>query len=526
MASPAVIERSPSTERIPPASRLILGRAVSQRKQRQSAGVGGRTWAPAAPPRLEELREILQWVLPSPVYCGNGAAFSAAVMADFAVVGLSYFAAARLFTLSYYEAHPWFTDSGAQVSSSAYGALLLQAALLTLIGYSEGLYSRSYSANSSDSWKLGRTVIWSTLLVWVGTQCGVDEIAVPVLLASAPLNYIGMLAWRRWRGWRSKRPGSHIRNVLIVGAGTTGRAVASYLEHDRIHAVRGFVCNDTPLGGDVLGGISNLAAIARAEFVDEVIVTIHEREAVRQAIWEAQRNRLDVKIVPDLLGFRAAPNSLEHLGDAAVLRLHEEPIPALQLALKRAMDVWLSGILLLLCSPLLALIALWVRLDSAGAVLYSASRVGRKGQPFTCYKFRTMGSDAEQWKTKLRDRNQREGPFFKIADDPRITRAGRLLRRYSLDELPQLWNVFKGDMSLVGPRPHPPDDYERYQLEHLRRLDVTPGLTGLWQVTARRDPCFERNMELDLEYIEHWSLALDMRILWKTVFAVLRGTGV
>jgi lipopolysaccharide/colanic/teichoic acid biosynthesis glycosyltransferase len=136
-----------------------------------------------------------------------------------------------------------------------------------------------------------------------------------------------------------------------------------------------------------------------------------------------------------------------------------------------------------------------------------------------------MVSGADRLKDDLRENNQRSGPFFKISNDPRITRLGRFLRRYSLDELPQLWNVVKGDMSLVGPRPHPLEDVAGYEIEHLARLDVTPGITGLWQVTARRDPSFQRGMELDREYIRTWSLRSDMRILLKTFLAVVQGSG-
>jgi len=151
--------------------------------------------------------------------------------------------------------------------------------------------------------------------------------------------------------------------------------------------------------------------------------------------------------------------------------------------------------------------------------------VGKKGRRFRCYKFRTMVTNADQIKDSLRALNQRQGPCFKILEDPRITRVGRFLRHYSLDELPQLWNVLKGDMSLVGPRPHPVDDYARYELEHLRRLDMTPGITGLWQVTARGDPSFRANMALDVEYIERWSLWLDLKILIKTLSVVMEGNG-
>jgi lipopolysaccharide/colanic/teichoic acid biosynthesis glycosyltransferase len=190
---------------------------------------------------------------------------------------------------------------------------------------------------------------------------------------------------------------------------------------------------------------------------------------------------------------------VERAGDLLVMSLHAEPSPAAGLALKRVVDVMGAGLALTLLSPSLAVIAGLIKLGSPGPILYCAQRAGRKGRLFCCYKFRTMVSNADALKERLRRNNQRSGPFFKIADDPRITRLGRFLRHYSLDELPQLWNVLKGDMSLVGPRPHPLDDVAAYEIEHLARLDVTPGITGLWQVTARRDPSFQRGMELDRE---------------------------
>ena len=186
----------------------------------------------------------------------------------------------------------------------------------------------------------------------------------------------------------------------------------------------------------------------------------------------------------------------------------------------------LASVALLFLFPVLALIALLIKLDSSGPLIYRALRVGRKGQRFCCYKFRTMVSDADHLKERLRILNQREGPCFKIAQDPRVTGVGRFLRRYSLDELPQLWNVVRGDMSLVGPRPHPLDDFARYEVDHFARLDVTPGMTGLWQVTARQDPSFRTTLGLDLEYIQKWSLWLDLQILFKTLSVVVTGTGV
>jgi len=175
--------------------------------------------------------------------------------------------------------------------------------------------------------------------------------------------------------------------------------------------------------------------------------------------------------------------------------------------------------------PVVAVAAIWIRLDSPGPALYRSWRVGQKGRTFAFLKLRTMVLNAHTLKESLRDRNERDGPCFKIGDDPRVTRPGKVLRKYSIDELPQLWNVLRGDMTLVGPRPHSLEDYELYDLDHLRRLDVRPGITGYWQVAARQDPSFETNMRLDMAYIEHWNLKLDLQILLRTVLVVLKGTG-
>jgi exopolysaccharide biosynthesis polyprenyl glycosylphosphotransferase len=240
---------------------------------------------------------------------------------------------------------------------------------------------------------------------------------------------------------------------------------------------------------------------------------------------EAHQLRLGSKIVPDLYDGLGWSAPLHKLGGFPIMDLNWQPIPVVGLLIKRTLDILISSLALIILAPFLALLAILIRIDSEGRVLYVADRVGLKGKTFRCYKLRTMVSDADLQKAKLRSENERVGPFFKMENDPRITRVGRWLRKYSFDELPQLWNVLRGDMSLVGPRPHPVDDYERYSIEHLRRLDVSPGLTGLWQVTSRSDPSFETSMALDLEYIENWSLGLDLAILVKTIPAVLRAEG-
>jgi lipopolysaccharide/colanic/teichoic acid biosynthesis glycosyltransferase len=192
---------------------------------------------------------------------------------------------------------------------------------------------------------------------------------------------------------------------------------------------------------------------------------------------------------------------------------------------KRTLDVLASGLALPLLSPVLLLLAAVVKLDSAGPIFYVSQRVGQKGRIFSCYKFRTMVADADDHRSKLEHLNERDSILFKINNDPRITRSGRFMRKYSLDEFAQLWNVLKGNMSLVGPRPPLASEVKQYQLEYLRRLAVSPGITGLWQVEARKSPSFDSYISLDLRYVEQWSLALDLQILLRTIAVVFAGTG-
>jgi exopolysaccharide biosynthesis polyprenyl glycosylphosphotransferase len=318
------------------------------------------------------------------------------------------------------------------------------------------------------------------------------------------------------------------RNVLIVGAGVMGRRIARFINQNPKHLRKfcGFLDDTLPSGNGVIGRVEDLGRLARKEFVDELILAAPTNTSLaRHIVDEARRLHLDVQIVPDLFGCSPVRHKIERVGEFPLICLHEERVPTLGLLFKRLIDFVGASVALLLLSPLFCFIGALIKLDSEGSVFYCAPRAGRKGKLFRCYKFRTMVRNADALKAQLRVSNERAGPFFKISADPRITRVGQLLRRYSLDELPQLWNVVKGEMSLVGPRPHPVDDVAGYQIEHLARLDVTPGLTGLWQVVARRDPSFHRGMALDREYIRRWGLGLDLRILLRTVRAVMQGSG-
>jgi lipopolysaccharide/colanic/teichoic acid biosynthesis glycosyltransferase len=188
-------------------------------------------------------------------------------------------------------------------------------------------------------------------------------------------------------------------------------------------------------------------------------------------------------------------------------------------------DIAFSGLALIFLSPILLAIAIAIKLDSSGPIFYFSDRIGKKGRVFRCTKFRTMVRDAEKRRADVMHLNERDGILFKISNDPRVTRVGRFLRRYSLDELPQFFNVLRGDMSIVGPRPPIVSEVRAYRLSDLRRLDVTPGITGLWQVKARQDPSFDNYVSLDVAYIDNWSVWLDLKIIVRTIAVVFAGTG-
>jgi exopolysaccharide biosynthesis polyprenyl glycosylphosphotransferase len=394
------------------------------------------------------------------------------------------------------------------------------AVLVTLFGFSEGLYKRAGDPSPAGIVPaLARSTLFAIGLVFIAAWGGMRPLAAARVFASN-LAGLALLRWLRQFVWKRRRRQTESRKILIIGGGPMARSIAQALRNDPLRrtTVCGFVDDDLPLSPAVLGRIADLDWLARSEFIDEVILALPGQPAqAREAAEVAFRNHLDIRAVPDLPPGPWPDSGVDRIGEVPIVTLHREPLPSAALFLKRLLDVTGAAIGLVLASPLMAIVALFIRLGSPGPVVYSAERTGAKGRRFRCYKFRSMVSDAEHLKEDLRARNQRQGPIFKMDDDPRITRVGHIIRRYSLDELPQLWNVLCGEMSLVGPRPHPIDEVNHYELHQFRRLDVKPGITGLWQITARGCPSFELNMHLDLTYIENWSLLLDLRILAGTV---------
>lgn len=332
-----------------------------------------------------------------------------------------------------------------------------------------------------------------------------------------------------------RRRGIGVSRALIVGAGEVARGVMSTIVGDPAlgYTVAGFVDDDSQEGRTdigrfrALGGLDRIPEILREEGIDEVIVTLpwshHERMTF--IVSECDRAGVTIRIVPDMLQLSLSRVDVDSLGGIPVLRLREPSLRRGTLVTKRVMDLILTPVLLVLGSVFFALIALAIKLDSPGPVIYRQRRVGKNGREFDIFKFRSMVVGADSQLAQLRALNEADGPLFKIRDDPRVTRVGRWIRRTSMDELPQLLNVLRGEMSLVGPRPGTPEEVAEYQAWHKRRLEVYPGITGMWQVRGRSDVPFDEMCLLDLYYIENWSLLLDLRILAQTLPHVFFGNG-
>jgi len=323
--------------------------------------------------------------------------------------------------------------------------------------------------------------------------------------------------------------------VMIVGAGEVGRTVMRTIvaQPELGYRIVGFVDDDPSKGeSDIgrfrgLGAVSNLSKLIEAEEVDEVIITLpwmYHRK-IMGIVRECERRRVNARIVPDLFQMSLSQVDVDDLGGVPLIGVREVGFERRTRLVKRGLDIVGAVLGLVVGAPLMGLIALAIWLDSPGPIVFSQVRVGAGGALFDIYKFRSMREGAEAELEKLRALNEADGPLFKIQDDPRLTRVGRLLRRISFDELPQLWNVLRGEMSLVGPRPALPSEVAEYKEWHKKRLEARPGMTGLWQISGRSSINFDEGVLLDVYYIENWSLWLDLKILLRTIPHVLLGDG-
>jgi len=332
-----------------------------------------------------------------------------------------------------------------------------------------------------------------------------------------------------------RKRGVGIKRIVIVGAGEVGRRVMRTVvaRPDLGYEIVGYVDDNPDKGKGKIGrfpgfgSVDNLSKLIDAEEVDEVIITLpwnyHRR--ILSVLRACARRDVRARLVPDIFQMSLSRVEVGDLGGLPLIEIQEIAFNQVELVIKRIIDLSVAIVGLMVGWPILLFIAIAIKLDSRGPVLFRQLRVGQHGHHFWIYKFRTMRVGAENELDALRDRNEADGAIFKMRDDPRITRSGYILRQTSLDELPQLINVLKGDMSMVGPRPPIPEEVAQYLPWHKRRLSVPPGITGLWQVSGRSELTFDEMVLLDLYYIEHWSPWMDISLLLRTVPKVLARDG-
>lgn len=350
---------------------------------------------------------------------------------------------------------------------------------------------------------------------------------------------IAWLTLTRWmilyRTKESLKKGHDVRHILLVG---TGRRAQEFMSHVAKHTewgyrIIGLLDCDLKMKGEsiaghlVVGILEDLPDILEREVVDEVFfITPRDwLENVRKCILYCEAVGVPATISTELFDFEIAFKVPKTLEGKTYLTIETCGPKGWGLLLKRIFDIFVSATFLILTSPIFLIVACAIRLTSSGPIFFRQVRSGRNGRRFYLYKFRSMGINAEDKLAELQHKNEMTGPVFKITNDPRVTKIGKFLRKTSLDEFPQFWNVLKGDMSVVGPRPPLPSEVEKYEPWHRRRLSMQPGITCIWQISGRNGVDFEKWMEMDLRYIDNWSLGFDLKILSLTANAVFAGTG-
>ncbi|MCR8844863.1 sugar transferase [Paenibacillus sp. SC116] len=323
------------------------------------------------------------------------------------------------------------------------------------------------------------------------------------------------------------RSKSYSKNVLIIGAGKVGEQLRDQVVSSQVNGGRfvGFL-DDYKEGTEVLGKISQIEKWIQKHKIQEIYITIpSERNIINELISMIRKYDVQIKIIPEMFELVTSSVVYDNAFDYPCIELVKTPLRGMNLFFKRTADIILSSIGIILISPILIFVAICIKIDSKGPIFIHQKRIGKNGAPFAMHKFRSMVVNAEQMKAELEQFNEADGPAFKMKNDPRITKVGRFIRKFSIDELPQLFNVLKGEMSLIGPRPPLPNEVELYNDYQWRRLDIRPGITGLWQVSGRSNITFDEWMKLDLYYIEQWSISMELKILFKTIPVVIRGEG-
>ena len=380
--------------------------------------------------------------------------------------------------------------------------------------------------------RLGATVASATIIVIFALN--LDEVSRPLMVslfvAQMAVTFVSRVAVRKTFGWLRIR-GYNTRQLLILGTGDAAQNFAKLVERhpdlglDIIGFLRPHERGPVSVDGPILGSLEDLERLFREEVIDEVAIClpVSDWEFIDPVTVLCREEGKPVRIPLADIGLAWFSGRVEDLDGIPVLSHVHVPDQALAMFAKRLVDIALSTLGLIVLSPLFAAVAAAMIITEGRPVFFRQVRVGLHGRKFTMVKFRTMVADAEERYAEVVAMSDTQGAAFKMTNDPRITRIGAFLRKTSIDELPQLWNVLRGEMSIVGPRPAPPREVAEYDLWHRRRLSVKPGITGLWQVEARMDESFDRRASLDLSYIDGWSMWLDLKIIVRTVPAMLQG---
>ena len=424
--------------------------------------------------------------------------------------------------------------------TSMYLALSLTLPVLWIVAlWLAGAYDVRFIGTGSDEYRkvltagvsLTATVAIFSYAVNLEVSRGYVVIALPSVTV---FDLLARYAMRK-RLHMQRMRGKCLHNVVAVGHELAVAALATELGRDRYHGltvvgacvVRPGECDEV-VGVPVYGGLDDITAAVKAFDADTVAVTTcPEMDGVRlrSLAWELEKTGTDLCVSPALLDVAGPRTTIRPTAGLTLLHVDHPQLTGYRLVLKGLFDRCAAAAALVMLAPVMGALAVAVWLHDRGPALFTQMRVGKNGHSFRMYKFRTMVVDAEQRRAELLASNDSDEVLFKLRKDPRVTAVGTHLRRLSLDELPQLFNVFLGHMSLVGPRPALPDEAEKYAEHVRRRLVVKPGLTGLWQVNGRSDLSWEESVRLDLRYVENWSFALDLQILWKTISALVKGAG-
>jgi exopolysaccharide biosynthesis polyprenyl glycosylphosphotransferase len=412
---------------------------------------------------------------------------------------------------------------------------LLWMGSLALVG---GYDLRFIGVGSDEFRRVIRAAVMLTAMIAIASYAVKFDTARGYLVIALPCVTVFDLVARYWlrrRLHRRRSRGACMRKVVAVGDAPAVAELVGELRRGTYHGLAvvgaclaGGTMLDEIAGVPVYGGLGNVTSAVSQLGADTVaVLSCQDMNGVqlRKLAWDLEKNGTDICVAPALLDVAGPRTTIRPVGGLTLLHVDHPQLDGGKQALKTVFDkvVALAGIMML--TPLFAMIMLAVKLDDRGPVFFRQTRVGKNGHHFSVWKFRTMVVDAERRKSELAAQNEGAGALFKMRKDPRVTRAGNWLRRYSLDELPQLFNVLIGDMSLVGPRPALPVETAQYGNHMRRRLVVKPGITGLWQVNGRSDLAWDEAVRLDVRYVENWSLGLDLHILWKTWAAVFGGHG-